>query len=101
PEYVFGCRSRLHGALPILLSLSLVVALGRRRGQRTGAGLVKRDMTLAREKVTAEGFCRACGMTTGLDPCHVIPRSRVTKGGEDPDRKSRRLNSRHQIHSYA
>lgn len=43
-------------------------------------------MTAARAKVREEGACRACGTTTDLDPCHVIPRSRLTakEGAEDP-----------------
>lgn len=45
---------------------------------------MKRDWTHAWEKVREEGSCRACGSTTLLDPAHVIPRSRVTEGGEDP-----------------
>jgi cytochrome c553 len=36
-------------------------------------------------KVLEEGQCRACGSTQILDPCHVIPRSRVgPPDGEDP-----------------
>jgi 5-methylcytosine-specific restriction endonuclease McrA len=42
-----------------------------------------RDMAAARKKVAVEGACRACGTTHDLDPAHVIPRSRVTVGGED------------------
>jgi cytochrome c553 len=45
---------------------------------------VKRSWTTARAKVAAEGQCRSCSSTQLLDACHVIPRSRITVGGEDP-----------------
>lgn len=45
---------------------------------------MKRDMAQAKRKVLSEGRCRACGTTEGLDPAHIIPRSRVIAGGEDP-----------------
>jgi 5-methylcytosine-specific restriction endonuclease McrA len=44
----------------------------------------KRDWTAARAKVDEEGQCRACGTNSGLQAAHVIPRSRITRGGEDP-----------------
>lgn len=47
---------------------------------------VKRNMEAARQKILNEGRCRVCGTTHDLDPCHVIPRSRLTakEGAEDP-----------------
>lgn len=49
----------------------------------------KRDWTAALEKVQAEGRCRACGRPGSdyvpLDAAHIIPRSRVTHGGEHSD----------------
>ncbi len=42
-----------------------------------------RDWTEARAKVRAEGKCRACGRGGKLEASHVVPRSRVTVGGED------------------
>ncbi len=36
---------------------------------------MKRDWTEARDKVEAEGCCRACGATGELDAAHVIARS--------------------------
>lgn len=43
-------------------------------------------MEAARQKVLSEGRCRVCGTTLNLDPCHVVPRSRLTaqEGAEDP-----------------
>lgn len=40
----------------------------------------------ARAKVDAEGRCRRCHSSFGLEAAHIIPRSRVSvgKGGEDP-----------------
>jgi predicted restriction endonuclease len=34
--------------------------------------------------VLEEGQCRNCGASEILDPAHVIPRSRISSGGEDP-----------------
>lgn len=46
---------------------------------------MKRDWTAAHAKLADEGHrCRVCGSTELVDPAHVIPRSRVTAGGEDP-----------------
>lgn len=47
---------------------------------------MKRDWTQAIAKIAAEGACRACGATEGLDVAHIIPRSRLTakEGAEDP-----------------
>lgn len=45
---------------------------------------MKRDWSKARAKVTEEGRCRSCGHAQGLEAAHVVPRSRVTVGGEDP-----------------
>lgn len=45
----------------------------------------KRDWKPAREKVAAEGRCRACAGGSIIDAAHIIPRSRVQAGpGEDP-----------------
>lgn len=44
---------------------------------------MKRDWSAARAKCDEEGRCRACGDTRGLQAAHVVPRSRVTIGGED------------------
>jgi len=43
----------------------------------------KRDWTQAREKVDAEGACRACGATGVLESAHLWPRS--LGGGQEPD----------------
>lgn len=58
-------------------------------GPRRGLGGMSptRDWTRARQKVDAEGACRACGTTHGLQAAHIVPRSRVSAGagrGEDP-----------------
>lgn len=45
---------------------------------------MKRDWSQARAKVKAEGRCRSCGLGIYLEAAHIIPRSRVTAGGEDP-----------------
>jgi hypothetical protein len=46
---------------------------------------MKRDWTAARAKVRDDGRCRVCAASyIILDPAHVIPRSRIGKGGEDP-----------------
>lgn len=47
---------------------------------------MKRDWTEARAKVEEEGCCRACGSSdfAFLEAAHIIPRSRVTSGGEHP-----------------
>lgn len=46
---------------------------------------MKRSWKLPREKVDAEGCCRWCGFTEGVQAAHIIPRSRVRPGaGEDP-----------------
>lgn len=44
----------------------------------------KRDWTAARRKVDLEASCRVCGSTWALQAAHIIPRSRVKLGGEDP-----------------
>ncbi len=44
---------------------------------------MSRDWTAARAKVDAEGACRSCGTPHGLEAAHIVPRSRVTSGGED------------------
>lgn len=47
---------------------------------------MKRDWAAARAKVDAEGHCRACGSTHGLEAAHIVPRSRLRadEGAEDP-----------------
>lgn len=45
---------------------------------------MKRDWSQARAKVAEEGACRACGATQLVDAAHLVPRARVTVGGEDP-----------------
>jgi hypothetical protein len=45
---------------------------------------MKRDWGPAREKVDRERACRSCGTTTAVQAAHIVPRSRVTRGGEDP-----------------
>lgn len=42
---------------------------------------MKRDWSEMRAKV-AGASCRVCG-STPVDPAHIVPRSRVTHGGED------------------
>lgn len=44
----------------------------------------RRDWSHAWAKTREEGYCRACGSTQIVDPAHIIARSRVTTGGEDP-----------------
>ena len=44
----------------------------------------KREWSHAWAKAREEGCCRACGSTQIIDAAHIIARSRVTKGGEDP-----------------
>lgn len=46
---------------------------------------MKRSWIEPRAKVDAEGCCRWCGLTDGIQAAHIIPRSRVSPGpGEDP-----------------
>lgn len=47
----------------------------------------RRDWSRARAKVEAEGRCRSCGRGESayrLEAAHIVPRSRVGIGGEDP-----------------
>jgi len=44
----------------------------------------RRNWEHAWAKVRDEGMCRACGSTQIVDPAHIVPRARVTNGGEDP-----------------
>lgn len=44
---------------------------------------MKRDWGAARAKVDDEGCCRVCGGTWNIEAAHIIPRSRITSGGED------------------
>jgi predicted restriction endonuclease len=44
----------------------------------------RRGWSHAWEKTRTEGECRACSSTQIVDPAHLVPRSRVTEGGEDP-----------------
>jgi cytochrome c553 len=43
-----------------------------------------RNWDLARAKVLEESVCRACQTTRNLEAAHIIPRSRVSTGGEHP-----------------
>jgi predicted restriction endonuclease len=44
----------------------------------------KHDWTEAHAKVLSEGQCRYCASPRGLDPAHLVPRSRATAGVMDP-----------------
>jgi 5-methylcytosine-specific restriction endonuclease McrA len=44
---------------------------------------VKRDWTAARKKLHDELVCRMCNRY-GVEAAHIIPRSRIRTGGEDP-----------------
>ena len=44
----------------------------------------RREWANAWAKVRDEQCCRVCGSTQIVDPAHIIARSRVTQGGEDP-----------------
>ena len=45
---------------------------------------MRRDWRAAVAKKEREGCCRVCGTTRELECAHIVPRSQVTVGGEDP-----------------
>jgi 5-methylcytosine-specific restriction endonuclease McrA len=44
---------------------------------------MRRDWTAARLKIGSEPWCRACVRAHAVDAAHIIPRSRISIGGED------------------